>query len=129
MDGGLATTTNDIGHFLIMMMNRGQFEGRQVLKPATIDTMLALHDPPGAPPGRGFPTLGRGFVWVQSRIEERPIFQMNGFGPAFFAQIYFDPARKTGGAFFTTGGFDSFQDLGKAVQASFDALLKATERL
>jgi CubicO group peptidase (beta-lactamase class C family) len=129
MDGGLSTTMHDIGHFLIMMMNRGRFEDRQVLKAATVDTMLALHNPPGAPPGRSFPTIGRGFVWILSRIKDRPVFQMNGFGPTFFAQVYFDPARKTGGVFFTTGEFASFQDLGNAIQLSFDALLKATERL
>jgi hypothetical protein len=41
----------------------------------------------------------------------------------------FDPARKTGGAFFTTGGFDSFQALGNAAQLFFDKMLEATGRL
>ena len=90
---------------------------------------MGLENPPGAPPGRGFPTVGRGFVWVLSEINGRRIFQMNGFGPAFFAQVYFDPARKTGGAFFATGGFDSFQALGQAVQLVFEELLDATDRL
>jgi hypothetical protein len=40
-----------------------------------------------------------------------------------------DPARKIGGAFFTTGGFDSFQALGNAVQLFFDKMLEATDRL
>jgi CubicO group peptidase (beta-lactamase class C family) len=129
MDGGLCTTMKDVGNFLVMMMDRGEFEGRRVLKPATVDTMLVLQNPPGAPAGKGFPTLGRGFVWILSDIQGRRIFQMNGFGPAFFAQVYFDPARKTGGAFFTTGGFASFQDLGEAVRRSFGTLLEATDRL
>ena len=125
MDGGLRTTVRDYGNFLLMMMNRGRFKGRQILKPETVDAMLALQNPAGAPPGRGFPTVGRGFVWVLSEINGRRIFQMNGFGPSFFAQVYFDPARKTGGAFFTTGGFDSFEALGTAVRAFFDRLLAA----
>jgi CubicO group peptidase (beta-lactamase class C family) len=129
MDGGLQTTTKDFGNFLIMMMNRGRFEDRRILRPETVDAMLELQNPNGAPQGRGFPTLGRGFVWVLSLIKDRRIFQMNGFGPAFFAQVYFDPARKTGGAFFTTGGFDSFQALGNAVQLFFDNMLGATDRL
>jgi CubicO group peptidase (beta-lactamase class C family) len=129
MDSGLNTTLKDIGSFLIMMANRGRFEDTQVLKPETVDTILALQNPPGATAGRGFPTLGRGFVWVLSDIEGRRIYQMNGFGPAFFSQVYFDPARKAGGAFFTTGGFDSFQALGSAVRQSFDKLLEATDRL
>jgi CubicO group peptidase (beta-lactamase class C family) len=129
MDGGLRTTLKDFGNFLIMMMNRGTFEGRQILKPETVDAMLALQNPEGAPQGRGFPTLGRGFVWVLSEIKGRRIFQMNGFGPSFFAQVYFDPAAKIGGAFFTTGGFDSFEALGNAVRMFFGKLLDATERL
>ncbi|MDH4270552.1 MAG: beta-lactamase family protein [Candidatus Aminicenantes bacterium] len=129
MDGGLQTTTKDFGNFLIMMMNRGRFEDRQILRPKTVDAMLALQSPQGAPQGRGFPTIGRGFVWVLSQIKDRQIFQMNGFGPTFFAQVYFDPARKIGGAFFTTGGFDSFQALGNAVQSFFDKMLEVTDRL
>ncbi len=129
MDGGLCTTAGDFGNFLIMMMNRGSFEGRQILKPETVDAVLALQNPAGAPQGRGFPTLGRGFVWILSEIGGRRIFQMNGFGPAFFAQAYFDAAAKSGGAFFTTGGFDSFQDLGNAVRLFFEKLLKAGDRL
>jgi len=128
MDGGLRTTLEDFGHFLIMMIQRGEFEGKRILRPETVDAILALQDPPGAPPGRGFPTLGRGFVWVLSRIQDRSIFQMNGFGPAFFAQVYFDPKGNSGGAFFTTGGFDSFEALGNAVTGFFDQLLRATGR-
>ena len=129
MDGGLRTSVRDYGNFLIMMMNRGRFRGRQILKPETVDAALALQSPAGAPPGRGFPTLGRGFVWVLSDINGRRIFQMNGFGPSFFAQVYFDPAHKTGGAFFTTGGFDSFETLGTAVRTFFDKLLDAGDRV
>ncbi len=129
MDGGLRTTMKDFGNFLTMMMNRGMFEGRQILKPETADTMLALQNPKGAPQGRGFPTIGRGFVWVLSEISGRRIFQMNGFGPSFFAEVYFDPAAKIGGAFFTTGGFDSFEALGNAVRLFFEKLLEATDRL
>jgi hypothetical protein len=36
---------------------------------------------------------------------------------------------KTGGAFLTTGGFDSFQALGNTVQLSLDRLFQATDRL
>jgi CubicO group peptidase (beta-lactamase class C family) len=129
MDGGLRTTLKDFGNFLIMMMNRGEFRGRQILKPETVDAILALQNPEGAPQGRGFPTLGRGFVWVLSEISGRRIFQMNGFGPSFFAQVYFDPEQKIGGAFFTTGGFDSFEALGNAVRLFFGKLLEAAERL
>jgi CubicO group peptidase (beta-lactamase class C family) len=126
MDGGLRTTAGDIGNFLIMMSDRGRFEGKQILKRETVDTMLALQNPDGAPAGRGFPILGRGFVWTLNQVGDRRIFQMNGFGPAFFAEVYFDPARRTGGAFFTTGGFSSFEALGNTVRLFFETFLDAT---
>jgi len=129
MDGGLRTTAGDVGNFLIMMIDRGRFEGKQILKPETVDAMLALQDPDGAPAGRGFPILGRGFVWTLNQVGDRRIFQMNGFGPAFFAEVYFDPSRRTGGAFFTTGGFSSFEALGNAVRLFFEKFLDATDRL
>jgi CubicO group peptidase (beta-lactamase class C family) len=129
MDGGLWTTVGDIGHFLIMMADRGRFGGKQVLKPETLDVMLALQNPPGAPAGRGFPLIGRGFVWTFNRVGDRRVFQMNGFGPAFFAEVYFDPDRRTGGAFFTTGSFASFEALGNAVRLFFERFLDATDRL
>jgi CubicO group peptidase (beta-lactamase class C family) len=128
MDGGLHTTPKDMGNFLLMMANGGRFGDARVLKAATVDTMLALHNPPGAPAGRGFPTIGRGFVWILSDIKGRRIYQMNGFGPSFFAQVYFDPAGASGGAFFTTGGFESFQALGSFVRQTFDTLLAGTDK-
>jgi len=128
MDGGLRTTVGDIGHFLIMMADRGRFDGKQILQPETVDAILALQNPPGATAGRGFPVLGRGFVWTLNQVGERRIFQMNGFGPAFFAQVYFDSKSRTGGAFFTTGGFSSFEVLGNTVRLFFERLLDATDR-
>lgn len=129
MDGGLRTTAKDFGNFLMMMIDRGRFGGKQILKPETVDAILALQNPQGAPPGKGFPTLGRGFVWVLSQIQGRRLYQMNGFGPSFFAEAYFDPDRKTGGAFLTTGGFDSFDALESAFKLFFTKILAATDRL
>jgi len=123
MDGGLRATPEDIGNFLVMMANRGRFGKRQILKPATVDTMLALQNPPGAPPGRGFPTLGRGFVWVFSQIQDRQIYQMNGFGPSFFAQVYFDPAGKIAyvATPFRQMSEDAYAELGRQVAGAGSA--------
>jgi len=129
MDGGLRTTAKDFGHFLAMMIGQGTYAGMRVLKPQTVDAMLALQNPPGAPAGREFPILGRGFVWILSQVSDRRIFQMNGFGPAFFAQVYFDPERKTGGAFFTTGEYASFAALGTAVTRILTTMIDATARM
>ena len=37
--GGLRVSPNELSHMLVMLMNRGQYQGRQVLKPATVQLM------------------------------------------------------------------------------------------
>ena len=37
--GGLRASPNELSHMLVMLMNRGQYQGRQVLKPATVQLM------------------------------------------------------------------------------------------
>ena len=129
MDGGLRTTANEYGNFLIMMANRGSFEGSQVLKPATVDTMLSIQNLDGIPPGRAFPTVGHALLWILSRVNHRDIFQMNGFGTGFFTQVYFDPKSRIGGAFFITGEFNSLPVMGDFVTTTCKELLNASDRL
>lgn len=129
MDGGLRTTPRDFGRFLAMMANRGEFAGKWVLKAETVGLMLSPQAAPGAPAGKGLPVVSRGLVWILSQAGERRIWQMNGFGPSFFAQVYFDPEKKTAGAFFTTGGFRSFDEMGSAVREMIGALLEYENKI
>lgn len=129
MDGGLRTTPRDFGRFLAMMANKGEFAGKRVLKAETLELMLAPQAAPGAPAGKGLPVVSRGLVWILSQAGERRVWQMNGFGPSFFAQVYFDPEKKTAGAFFTTGGFRSFEEMGKAVREMIAALLEYEDKV
>jgi CubicO group peptidase (beta-lactamase class C family) len=129
MDGGLRSSANEYGNFLIMMANRGMFKGSQILKPATMDTLLAIQNLRDSPRGRTFPTIGHALLWILSRAKDHDIFQMNGFGTGFFTQVYFDPKSGIGGAFFITGEFSSFPAMGSFVVRTFDELFNATDRL
>ena len=129
MDGGLRVSSRDFGRFLAMMAGGGEFAGKRVLKAETVGLMLAPQAAPGAPAGKGLPTVSRGLVWILSQAGERRIWQMNGFGPSFFAQVYFDPEKRTAGAFFTTGGFRSFDEMGKAVREMLTTLLEYEDKV
>ncbi len=124
MDGGLRTSPRDFGRFLAMMAGSGEFAGKRVLREKTVGLMLAPQAAPGAPAGRGLPVVSRGLVWIFSQAGERRVWQMNGFGPSFFAQVYFDPEKKTAGAFFTTGGFRSMEEMAVAVREMLITLLE-----
>lgn len=128
-DGGLRTTPRDFGRFLAMMANSGEFAGRRVLGGKTVGLMLAPQAAPGAPAGKGFPVVSRGLVWILSQANERRVWQMNGFGPSFFAQVYFDPEKKTAGAFFTTGGFRSMEEMGRAVREMLTKLMEYEDKV
>ena len=129
MDGGLRTTPRDFGRFLAMMAGNGMFAGKRVLKAETLGLMLVPQAAAGAPAGKGFPVVSRGLVWILSQAGERRVWQMNGFGPSFFAQVYFDPGKKTAGAFFTTGGFRSFDEMGRAVREMLTTLLEYEDKV
>lgn len=50
---GLFTTASDMARFCRMMLNRGTWGGRTVLKPATVDLMTQVQTPTGVPARRG----------------------------------------------------------------------------
>jgi hypothetical protein len=91
-----------------------------------MDTLLALQQQGENPPGRAFPTVGHALLWTLSRAGPHEIYQMNGFGPAFFAQVYFDPKSGIAGEFFTTGQLSSMTALGELVTRTIEKLLAAS---
>jgi CubicO group peptidase (beta-lactamase class C family) len=129
MDGSLRTNVVEYANFLIMLMNRGEFEGKQILEPETIDIMLTLQEMGDNPPGRMFEHIGRALLWNKVRVGDYEIFHFNGFGSGFFTEVYFDPEKKTGGMFFITGEFTSFPVMGESIQEIVESLLDASDKL
>ena len=103
-DGSLRTTVPDYGHFLVMVLNRGRYRGRQVMKPETVATWLAPQEIPGMPPARGIIqrddyALG----WPVHRLKGEVAYLHNGSGTGFGTYVYFVPSLMIGGMIFVTG--------------------------
>jgi CubicO group peptidase (beta-lactamase class C family) len=129
MDGSLRTNVVEYANFLIMLMNRGEFEGKQILEPETVVTMLTLQEIGDNPPSRMFEHIGRALLWNKVGVKDSKIFHFNGFGSGFFTEVYFDPEKKTGGMFFITGEFSSFPVMGESIQKMVENLLDASGKL
>ena len=103
-DGSLRTTVPDYGHFLVMVLNRGRYRGRQVMKPETVATWLAPQGISGMPPARGIIqrddyALG----WPVHRLKGEVAYLHNGSGTGFGTYVYFVPSLMIGGMIFVTG--------------------------
>jgi CubicO group peptidase (beta-lactamase class C family) len=129
MDGSLQTSAIEYSNFLIMMINNGEFEGKQVLSENVINTILEIRDLPGEQTGRSFKPAGRGIVWNRVNVADINIYHMNGFGPGFFTEAYFSPEEKMAGLFFTTGGFTSFVTMGNFVNEVMVRLIETSRKL
>jgi CubicO group peptidase (beta-lactamase class C family) len=55
--GGLLATTEDYSQFALMLLQGGQWNGKRLLSPTTVELMSSVFAPdtlPGRSPGRGF---------------------------------------------------------------------------
>jgi len=99
--GGLLSTPGDYLRFAQMLLNRGQLEGRRVLKPETVDLMLQNHlaasllpltIDPNWPPGRsGFGYGGAVRIDDDAAVAgSQGMFRWAGYGTTFF---WIDPKQ------------------------------------
>lgn len=99
--GGLLSTPGDYLRFAQMLLNRGQLDGRRVLKPETVDLMLQNHVPasllpltidPNWPPGRsGFGYGGAVRIDDDTAVAgSQGTFRWAGYGSTFF---WIDPKQ------------------------------------
>jgi CubicO group peptidase (beta-lactamase class C family) len=93
--GGLLSTPADYLRFAQMLLNRGELDGKRVLKRETVDLMLRNQLPqemlpipiaPGWPPGRsGFSYAGAVRLDTDSAVPGSPgTFRWAGYGTTFF---------------------------------------------
>ena len=125
MDGSFRTTALDYSRFLIMMMNFGKLENKQVLSGKAVRTVLELQDLPGRQSTRMFIPAGRAIVWNRVKIGDLTVFHFNGMGPTFFTEAFFDPDTGIAGLFFTTGEFVSFPQMGEFIHEVMNRMTTA----
>lgn len=92
--GMLRTTMDDYIKFINIILDYGHYQGRQLLKPETVRTMLTPQNIANIP-SRAFKTTDISLCWLISEIENTELFNMNGFSGSFFANTYFSKKDKS----------------------------------
>lgn len=114
--GGLRVSFNDLSNCLEMLINRGTFNGRQILSPKSIDTILNSHwlydnkNPNGKTYGGVMENYGLGTYKIGGTSKARPckdfaVDLVGHSGEAFgmIAGLYFMPNTRNGFVFMING--------------------------
>lgn len=88
----LRSTALELGQFVIMMLNNGQYQGNAILQSFTIDTMLTVQNPSW---GFSYGISGLG-VFTRTDYGNRTVWGHNGSGGGYAAHYYFCPDENTG---------------------------------
>jgi CubicO group peptidase (beta-lactamase class C family) len=100
--GCLRTTLPDFSHFVSALMNEGKYKDSQLLKPETVELMLAPQGIAGIP-GRTFPVKDIALTWLIVDIDGSEYYSMNGFSGSGFTNALFSRDKKSGCLFYCTG--------------------------
>jgi CubicO group peptidase (beta-lactamase class C family) len=101
--GGLYSTAEDYLQFALMLLNRGQLDGKRLLSTRTVDLMASSFAPdtlPGRLPGEGF---GLSVRVVENPAGRNTYLSKGSFGwsGAFNTHFFIDPAERIVGLFMT----------------------------
>ena len=101
--GGLFSTAEDYLQFAMMLLNRGQLDGKRLLGVKTVDLMASVFAPdslPGRTPGEGY---GLGVRVVDNPAARNTYLSKGSFGwsGAFNTHFFVDPAERMVGLFMT----------------------------
>ena len=88
--GDAFSTPTDMARFLILHLNEGRFQGKQILSAKSVHEMGTLQfAAPNAPTGVG---LG----WMITNLRGRKLLWHNGAVPGFFTYLALNPEKKSG---------------------------------
>ena len=102
---GLASTLEDYSHFVRMLAQRGEFEGKQILKPETVALMATPHVPETVTPD----PLKRWALSVRTVVSDKhPTRPLGSFGwsGAYGTHFWVDPANKIGAIYMKNSRYD-----------------------
>ena len=124
-DGNLRANVEEAANFLIMILNKGSFKGKQILKPETIVEMLRQQGVKNIP--EGF-LIDMGLVWHIADGNAigftNPIYLHSGEPTGTMINMVFNPETKSGFVSCITGiKFSSPQD-GAKLMPYFSNLLR-----
>ena len=94
-DGLFKTTITELSHFMIAMMNEGNYNSNQILKPSTVSEMLTLQV-------KNYDMQGLG--WKKINHETFSFWGHSGGDPGVRTHMYFNPDTKIGIILFQNNG-------------------------
>jgi CubicO group peptidase (beta-lactamase class C family) len=101
-DGQLRTSVSQFAHFLIMLLNNGEFQSKQILKPETIDTMFARqHLKDLTSPF--LPKIDVSLIWQLVELDSKQIFLHTGRGSGISTCAFLQRSDKIGVILLITG--------------------------
>ncbi len=126
--GGLTSTTHDYARFVQMLLNKGELDGKRLLKPETVDLMMQNHigDLKGVFGGGGFGYGGTVAMAPPTDRAPQPVGTWSWFG-IDGTWFWVDPVNKIGfvGMIQRRGGGPGFIDVrGEAPRLVYSALKK-----
>lgn len=86
-DGLFKTTIQELSHFMMAMMNEGQYDNHQILKPSTVEEALTLQV-------ENYDIQGLG--WKKINYENFSFWGHSGRDPGVRTHMYFDPKTSVG---------------------------------
>jgi CubicO group peptidase (beta-lactamase class C family) len=119
--GGLITTASDLSKWLIMQLDQGQLEGRQVFPRDMIgqsQRSLVKNDDPREP----FPSEGYGLGWHRGTYEDQPVIWHYGGFPGALTHISFMPEANTGVAVFINDAVSGYRLMNLFANFAYDYL-------
>ena len=101
--GGLYSTAEDYLQFALMLLNRGQLDGKRLLSTKTVDLMASVFAPdtlPGRSPGEGF---GLSVRVIDNPAARTTYLSKGSFGwsGAFNTHFFIDPTERVVALFMT----------------------------
>ncbi len=102
-DGGLNTSVPQLANFIMMFMNRGNFKGKQILKPETVDLILTPQKVKNMFKSPRWSTIDMGLTWWLRGSDTERYFSHSGGGTGIGTFAFFDPIKKQGAILFMTG--------------------------
>jgi CubicO group peptidase (beta-lactamase class C family) len=92
--GDLYSTPSDLARFLILHLNAGKYEGKQILSARSAAEMARLQFAPKDA------QTGQGLGWMVGKFQTRRILWHNGAVPGFYSYLAIDPEKRVGAVLF-----------------------------
>ncbi len=102
-NGQLRTSATQLSHFLLMMMNNGEYNSTRILKESTVDLMLTPQIPSYM---MTYPSQ-QGIIWMQDNTcPGRTLWGHDGGDPGVATYMFFEPETNIGVITLTNGNSD-----------------------